>query len=572
MIFSKYEYKIVQEPITINSIAFEAFAEVNFLTKYGNVVKTLKRGILSTDEIKKHYQQTKELVLDACFLKDFDINDILDDTSDVLRISAQNSVFVSEEDINFSGIQGVDTEVDFSSAYFLKGRLNFSSSSLGKQHNRFSNACFFSGDVDFSNCVFGTEENSFKNSVFGEGDKNFQYADFSQGESNFRGIDFGDGDVSFINADFSKASVTFKGSTFGEGKVDFHYAHFGDSNTSFEQILFGNGDVDFSKVDFEGGKVNFNRSVFGKGDVNFDGIELQNGKITFKKTHFPQSTIFFNEVECSGTSVIFDFARIGDSTFSFRSSIIKELSFKSGRLNNYCDFRVKVLQRLNLQDCVVRDILDFIPFDHPVLIKEMNIYGLRLVGKIFIDWDRNNVKNLIYNQKGNNQEAYAFQFRVLKENFGNTGEYIAEDKAYVEFKRCESLAQLNRALKQKNVVSNVFHKLLYYFKDILLDKAGLYATSPIRVLLSMFLAYVFFSLMFVVTHYLGIGGFSSSSGEGLWSVVADSFYVSIVTYWTIGYGDLSPFGFNRFLSGLEGFFGVFLMSYFTVAFVRRILR
>ncbi len=163
-------------------------------------------------------------------------------------------------------------------------------------------------------------------------------------------------------------------------------------------------------------------------------------------------------------------------------------------------------------------------------------------------------------------------FRVLKENFGNTGEYIAEDKAYVEFKRCESLAQLNRALKQKNKVANVFHKLLYYFKDILLDKAGLYATSPVRVLLSMFLAYVFFSLMYVLTFYLGVGGFSSSSGEGLWHVVSDSFYVSIVTYWTIGYGDLSPFGFNRFLSGLEGFFCVFLMSYFTVAFVRRILR
>jgi hypothetical protein len=31
-------------------------------------------------------------------------------------------------------------------------------------------------------------------------------------------------------------------------------------------------------------------------------------------------------------------------------------------------------------------------------------------------------------------------------------------------------------------------------------------------------------------------------------------------------------GYSRVLSGLLGFMGVFLMSYFTVAFVRKILR
>ncbi|MCK5311801.1 MAG: hypothetical protein KAJ62_06810 [Desulfobacteraceae bacterium] len=42
---------------------------------------------------------------------------------------------------------------------------------------------------------------------------------------------------------------------------------------------------------------------------------------------------------------------------------------------------------------------------------------------------------------------------------------------------------------------------------------------------------------------------------------------------TIGYGDIQPANFSGIiLSGFEGFMGLFLMSYFTVTFVRKVLR
>jgi hypothetical protein len=56
------------------------------------------------------------------------------------------------------------------------------------------------------------------------------------------------------------------------------------------------------------------------------------------------------------------------------------------------------------------------------------------------------------------------------------------------------------------------------------------------------------------------------------SMVARSFYHSAITFLTIGYGDHYPFGAVRWVSAIEGFFGLFLMSYFTVAFVRKVLR
>lgn len=51
-----------------------------------------------------------------------------------------------------------------------------------------------------------------------------------------------------------------------------------------------------------------------------------------------------------------------------------------------------------------------------------------------------------------------------------------------------------------------------------------------------------------------------------------SFYHSAITFFTIGYGDFVPVGAIRLFCGFEGFIRVFLMAYFTVAFVRKILR
>ena len=49
-------------------------------------------------------------------------------------------------------------------------------------------------------------------------------------------------------------------------------------------------------------------------------------------------------------------------------------------------------------------------------------------------------------------------------------------------------------------------------------------------------------------------------------------FASSITFFTIGYGECTPLGFLKIISPIEGFTGVFLMSYFTVAFVRKILR
>ena len=166
----------------------------------------------------------------------------------------------------------------------------------------------------------------------------------------------------------------------------------------------------------------------------------------------------------------------------------------------------------------------------------------------------------------------AEQFRTLKENFDITGQYRDEDKSYVEFKRLESQAILEESVG-KNPYSAIWNYPIYLFKLLVFDWAGQYATNPVRVIISMLVMYSFFSVLFIILTLFTSADVVSSLGDpDKLSLVAKSFYHSAITYLTIGYGDYYPSGSIRWLSSLEGFVGLFLMSYFTVAFVRKILR
>jgi hypothetical protein len=52
----------------------------------------------------------------------------------------------------------------------------------------------------------------------------------------------------------------------------------------------------------------------------------------------------------------------------------------------------------------------------------------------------------------------------------------------------------------------------------------------------------------------------------------ESFYMSIMTYTTVGYGDYVPMGWSRGVAALEALFGIFLTPLFLIALTRRYLR
>jgi hypothetical protein len=341
---------------------------------------------------------------------------------------------------------------------------------------------------------------------------------------------------------------------------------------SFERAEFGNSRVDFRTVNFGSGRINFNRSIFGNGEVSFEGASCKSGKIQFKKAEMGSGLKMFNLMEMADTEINFERTEFGNGDVTFNNSHFKMLSLKSCHLDHYVDLRIARAEVLDISDTIVRDIVDLEPYDFKVDVEVLDMSGMRLIGKLYCDWDLNEFKKVILAQPETTQRQKAEQFRILKTNFSGTGKYDDEDEAYVMFKRLEARAKLSDDL-EKNRWAKLWAYPEFAFKWLVFDKIGLYATSPGRVLISVFIFWIIFGSTYYLIEILGLGKTISGVGNpDHLSVFLQSFYHSGITFFTIGYGDVFPTGLSRLFSGLEGFMGVFMMSYFTVAFVRKVLR
>jgi hypothetical protein len=312
--------------------------------------------------------------------------------------------------------------------------------------------------------------------------------------------------------------------------------------------------------------------VFGDGEVTFEGASCRSGKIQFKKVEMGSGSKNFSLMEMMNAELNFERTGFGDGDVSFNNSHFKLLSLKSCHLDHYVNLRLARAEILDVSDTVVRDIIDFEPYDFNINVDVLDLSGMRLIGKLYLDWRLNNCKDIILGQTETTIRQKAEQFRILKENFRGTGKYDDEDEAYVMFKRFEARSEM-----QESVSGNKWARLWAYprfaFKWLVFDKIGLYATSPGRVLLSVVFFWLFFSITYYIIHLTGLGQtMSSVENPDKLTPFLQSFYHSAITFFTIGYGDVFPMGFSRIISGVEGFMGVFMMSYFTVAFVRKVLR
>jgi hypothetical protein len=550
----RYEVKELDEPFQ----DYARTAIISFFDENNKKVSVYKYGIISVEEISKKIDSGEAIHLNHAYVKNFSLTDYrtnkgLDDHVYIplKNFSAKKSFFDCDITNDFSYAEFGGSKISFESAIFANGNTNF------------FNANFNHCDVIFKKAKFGSGSTSFKSVKFGDG------------TISFNNTNFGTGNLSFVDADFSNGNVDFKNTYFGDGHVDFKFARFANGDISFEKASFGKGKKDFKNVEFGGGKIDFRRVEFNDGDVSFEGVEFGNGKVSFRSTVFGHGHKSFHLADFAHGEAQFDYVDFGSGEITFNKAKVAAISFAGCHLNCYTDLRFAECELIDLSNTVVRDILDVKPEGEKVIIKEMNLVGMRILGRIFIDWRGNDVYDLIYNQKKTSLFQKAEQFRVLKENFRNNGQYDDEDESYVEFKRCEAKAKAIEEPKNKGQ-NNVLPLINYYFQKYMFDFVGRYATAPTRVLMNVVIAVVFYGfLYFILTNYFSHFGYVATTLPPELNNAASFFncmYYSAITFFTIGYGDYFAGGYLKFFAVCEGFSGVFLMSYFTVAFVRKILR
>ena len=54
--------------------------------------------------------------------------------------------------------------------------------------------------------------------------------------------------------------------------------------------------------------------------------------------------------------------------------------------------------------------------------------------------------------------------------------------------------------------------------------------------------------------------------------LVNSLYFSVVTFTTLGYGDITPLGYSRLIAAFEAFCGSFSLALFVVVFVKKMTR
>ena len=550
----RYSVEIINAP-TIKS---EQTALVSFYDENNKRVSTHKFGVISLDQIFSWIENGETINLNSAYIKNFSLNDYrvmkgMDDQAPVrlLNFSARKTFFDCE------------THTDFSHAVFEGEKTVFES------------AIFANGYVNFYSVDFGNGDVNFKKAKFGSGSTTFQSAKFGEGTTSFYNANFGTGNLSFIDANFNKGDVDYRNTYFGDGTVDFKFAKFSSGDVAFQRASFGKGKKDFKNVEFGGGKIDFRRVDFNDGDISFGGVEFGDGRVTFRSASFGDGYKDFSMADFGNGEAQFEFVNFGTGTVSFNRSNVKHISLNSCPLNCYVDLRFGICESIDLSYTVVRDIIDVEPIGEKVVIKEMNLVDMRILGRLFINWRENNVHDLIYSQAGTSLFQKAEQFRVLKENFRNNGQYEDEDASYLEFKRCEARAILEESIELKGS-KRVLAYPVFIFKKIVFDQVGRYATAPMRVLMNAVVVVFVFGFVYdlFTRFYPKIGRIGTTLPDDLNFIteLSNSVYYSAITFFTIGYGDYFAIGFLKILAAIEGFVGVFMMSYFTVAFVRKILR
>jgi len=248
------------------------------------------------------------------------------------------------------------------------------------------------------------------------------------------------------------------------------------------------------------------------------------------------------------------------SYIHFEGATLKHSTFQDGKVHD-CFFENSDLSHSNFKGAAL-NTCSFHGTDMTgALLGGSNLINCNFTDTTIRDINFSTVltdQNTIFSQKlkDEKEENYhlaSVQYKQIKEMYKNSSLHSQADVYHYR-----EMVSRRKTMKWYNP--------LRIMNLIFADLTCKYGTSIVRILLWIAGTVTAFALL-----YWAMQNVLYHNSPTVLSFL-DSMYFSLITYATVGYGDIHPIGDYRLLAGLEGMIGVILTSLFTVIVARRIIR
>jgi len=364
-----------------------------------------------------------------------------------------------------------------------------------------------------------------------------------------------------------------------EGEASFRLASFA-RDASFRSATFGNmawfdeasfgGQAWFNMASFRNGSCFYRTSFYA--DASFDRVEFSRAaRFDFTTFHEDTSFRFARFVgEANYEEAIF----IGQATFFaamfhkgaeyYKLHFHGEIYFTGAEFDRSLKLQTAIFEnnaRIGFNDVILRAGAD-------ILLKRNLILPMKGVVHFFMN------KPIIVGE--DSKDAKALDYAAVDYNFLRDGyrsqpgtddeEDICHLK-YMKLKRHALAAKRKKTWRERAYV--LFDR---WVSDLCLG----YLVMPWRIPVTG--ATIVLGLAALYTFNIGNGSIAFSTIEGsaypmgLGMRFLRAIYFSMITFVTVGYGDITPIGWYKGVAAVEGFLGVSLIALFTVAWARKMIR
>ncbi len=588
------DYEINEDNKQVEVIYTNDNKEINVIYKYVDSEKVYE--LLNNDE---------DVDLSFCFIDRFNLSTA--NYQSLNNFKAFSSVWHTEA--SFECLEAKDSTIDFNFSRFYCST-SFTSSVLTNCNVSFENTLTYSGTFDFRECNVEKGKFTLESSEFLNNNINFSKTVFNV-DVNFKSIEFVNGYIHFDEVQFLGDVTDFSYTNFGDKLIKFSKTVFKSNSTSFDNAKFGSSVKGFKGTKLLGKKVSFEFTEFGEGTIYINevicksNIKFKYARINSDNFHIDQSTfnnckvIFllctFNtsqfeivETNFNNAYLEFDSCSMENTKINFSDVSLSGLKFEKIYFHKDLILNLNEVKELTFKDCNIKSdvIMDKKAVrtinDENIIYKKLSFENTKVTGNIYVEWEKNKVyeaieKAICERIENNTEKDYnptndrMYQYRMLKNNFNRIGYYEDEDKALVNF--MDNYLLLSKG-KWSKVVKCTFSKI------------GGYGTDPKSIIMWAMVVIGVFAVLYM---WVGIDYGSKakiltipeelkgSPTLACLLTLLNKFFIALyfsgITFLTIGYGDTSPANsIGMVFAIFEGFLGVFIMSYFSVAVIRKILR